>query len=80
MKCPFCQEENKESNVYPGYGGSTLLGHTPYYDKDGMYHNHDPNTHTREYKCSNGHRWEERGKHQCSSCDYGKDTLIIKKL
>lgn len=80
MKCPFCQADNQKSQVYPGSASSTLVNFTRYYDEDGLYHSHDPNTTTRDYSCSNGHKWREKTKHKCPSCDYGKDSVTITNL
>lgn len=49
MKCPECASANQKSIVYPGYGMSTCMGFTPYYDEDGKYHIHDPNISTIRY-------------------------------
>lgn len=82
MKCPFCQEEGKKSIVTPHGGTSTLLGFSTYYDEDGNYHSHDPNKLTKDYSCSNGHKWFETFKPECPNpaCTYGSDTLTITKL
>lgn len=77
MKCPVCEKEQLKSYVYPGTGSTTLLGHRPYYDEDGNYHYHDPNTTTVRYNCSNGHAWREQSKRRCPSCDYGGEPTII---
>ena len=73
MKCEECVEAGLKSRVTGGGGSRTLLGHSPYYDEDGIYHNHDPNTITRSYSCSNGHRWVTKGKGECPAdgCDRG---------
>lgn len=74
MKCPVCQEKGLKSNVYPGGGQSTLMGFTPYYDEEGNYHIHDPNTITFSYSCSLGHKWKEVSKKECPSCEYGEGS------
>lgn len=71
MICPKCKKEGKKSRVYPGMGTSTLLFCPPFYDEEGKYHNHDSNTTTTEYKCSNGHKWTERTSGSCW-CGWGK--------
>jgi hypothetical protein len=73
MKCEECVEAGEKSRVTGGGGSRTLMGHSPYYDEDGIYHNHDPNTMTSSYSCSNGHRWVTKGKGRCPAdgCDHG---------
>ena len=71
MKCPQCTKEGKKSQVYPGMCTTTLLFCPPYYDEDGKYHNHDSNTTTTQYKCSNGHEWVENTRGSCW-CGWGK--------
>lgn len=58
MFCIYCIEEGKESVVYPGSTWGTMMASVPYYDKNGVYHDHGPNTYTTDYSCSNGHRWK----------------------
>lgn len=60
MKCQQCVSEGKRSHVYLGSTMTTLLGCTPDYDENGIFHNDDPNITTTQYNCSNGHAWEER--------------------
>jgi len=80
MKCPFCVEEGKKSIVHNKSLETTCLGFSSYYDEEGNYHSHNPNKHNDTYYCSNGHKWVESYKSTCPNCDYGKDTLTIKKL
>lgn len=69
MKCSQCIEENKKSTVSSEGCSTTLLGYGgPFYDEDGIYHDHDPNIVTTYYRCSNGHRWHEKGSKQCPGC------------
>lgn len=42
-----------------------------FYDEDGECHNHDANTLTTQYKCSNGHEWTESTGGSCW-CGWGK--------
>lgn len=74
MKCEKCVEEGTTSEVYPGGGTSTLMYCPPYYDEQGKYHHHDRNTHTTDYRCSNGHRWKLSEQGMCPSCDFGKSS------
>lgn len=80
MKCPFCEEEGKKSRLTIGMGGSTLLGFSNHYDEDGLWHNHDPNTHSTNFACSNGHRFVKMEKRRCVSCDFGVEEPRIELL
>ena len=74
MMCPICVDQGTRSRVTPGDRFTTLMGHSPYYDEDGQYHIHDPNTVTVEYGCSHGHRWEEKPRMVCGAPDCGWDA------
>jgi hypothetical protein len=65
MICKECQNQGLKSQVHPGIGMRTLMGWSPYYDENGKFHSHDPNTITTDYKCSNGHSWEEQSHITC---------------
>ena len=65
MFCPGCKEQGLKSKIYVGASTTTLLGFTPFYDEEGNYHCHDPNTITTSYSCSNGHRWQEYSWGEC---------------
>lgn len=41
-------------------GFVTAMGVNTYHDEDGVSHRHDPNIHTTEYRCSNGHSWSAK--------------------
>ena len=78
MICKKCEEQGLKSKVYINGGMSTtLMGSTPYYDEDGNWHNHNPNTLTSRYYCSNDHIWQETYIGNCDSCDYGKGTSKV---
>lgn len=72
MKCPTCKDLGVKSRVYPGMSYATCMGWQPYYDEDGQYHSHDPNTTTTDYTCSNGHEWTNSQVPPCPSCLYGR--------
>ena len=59
MKCPICVEKGIRSKVFAGMVKSTLKSCPSYYDEDGEYHNHDSNSRTYGYECSNDHKWKE---------------------
>ena len=69
MKCPECVKEGKQSNIYLLALPVTDMATHQYYDKDGDYHFHDPNTRATGYDCSNGHSWSEGQKPKCPTCD-----------
>ena len=56
MICPTCKASGLKSTLHSSaFGTTTLLGPTPYYDKEGQYHDHDDNSTFQETRCSNGH-------------------------
>lgn len=65
MKCPECVKNNQKSIMSVGTSMTTLMYSAPFYDEEGRYHSHNPNTTTTEYSCSNGHRWRESVKPKC---------------
>ena len=65
MICPECKRQGLKSRVYVGTSSVTLMYSAPFYDEEGKYHDHDPNTRTTSYSCSNGHKWVESS---CGSC------------
>jgi hypothetical protein len=69
--CQECKKEGKKSRVYVGGGMTTLMGVSSFYDEEGRYHMHDPNTTTTDFSCSNGHRWTESRRNPCW-CEEGK--------
>ncbi len=76
--CPKCKEENKKSFVTSdGVGGTTLLGWSDYFDEEGLYHSHNPNSNTSFYTCSNGHKFAVSCLDECLNCDYVKDSFKI---
>jgi len=78
MKCPKCIEQGKKSKVFGGdYGMKTLAYYAPYYDEEGKHHNHDGNTTTSNYTCSNNHSWTEKSSGSCWCGWTGGKTKII---
>lgn len=71
MICPECKSEGKTSKVFVGLTSKTLVGFPSFYDEKGVFHSHDPNTITTDYRCSNGHTWVESSKNACPNCSYG---------
>lgn len=61
-KCEECLKTGKTSVVYePQFRTTTAMAISPgYYDEQGQYHPpYNPNKTTYEWRCSNGHRWNE---------------------
>ncbi len=77
MICSKCVEEGTKSRITPGIGSSTCMYCAPFYDEEGVYHNHDYNTIRYTYSCSEGHYWTESRNTQCPNCDFGKDSSKI---
>ena len=61
MKCPECVKEGKKSRVMPGISTRTCMYAPPgYYNEDGEWVNiPDPNKTTTQYRCSEGHDFQE---------------------
>ncbi len=59
MICKQCKEESKTSTITPGIALITCMYCAPYYDEQGKLHDHDYNTATVNYICSNEHQWQE---------------------
>ncbi len=57
MVCDECKKAGQKSFVYPGASSGSLLYCKPFYDQDGKLHDHDSNTSSTSYSCSNGHHW-----------------------
>lgn len=74
MKCPECEKAGTRSTVYGGgHGTVTCMGWEPFWDEDGTYHNHDPNFHSANYRCSLAHEWHRSWRAKCPAegCDWG---------
>ena len=63
--CEACKNSGQISKVFPCGETQTLIGYKPYYDEDGKYHNHNPNSTRTYYKCSNGHAWTDVKPYSC---------------
>lgn len=75
MRCPECVESGRVSHVFDLGGSVTCMGHTPYYDERGEYHNHDPNWRDNSYRCSLGHQWSVSSRRRCTApgCEFGSE-------
>lgn len=63
--CSRCLYQGKKSKITIGLSTKTLAYYPPFYDEQGKYHDHDANTTTTEYSCSNGHNWTESSTGSC---------------
>ncbi len=79
MFCNKCIEEGEASIITPSGSSSTSMYSDPYYDGEGLYHNHDANTYSAGYHCSRGHTFIIDLKSGCRNCDYG-NTQTVKFL
>lgn len=76
--CQICKQHGLESNVYEnGSETKTLIGHQPYWDKKGQYHDHDPNWLKRAFRCSNDHFFIM--KYQRGCCEEHPGEILILK-
>ena len=75
MKCPTCVAEGVRSRLTISPGMTTLMYSAPYYDEDGIYHSHDPNTTSFGWQCTEGHKGNSERGTRCPSCDWGNDPL-----
>jgi hypothetical protein len=67
--CETCATEGQKSIVTSGGACTTLMGFQSYYDEEGVFHSHDPNRTTADFRCSRGHAWKhEMPKRKCQNC------------
>lgn len=59
MRCPNCTETGAAHTVTQGAERSTMVRHGGHWDAQDVYHDHNPNTYTNSYTCSNGHAWTQ---------------------
>ena len=67
--CPTCQKEKRTSTVREVEVCAVNLVYyivDRFWDSEGRYHVHNPETHSFPYECSNGHTWAED--YPCPSC------------
>lgn len=71
--CAECLKDGKKPDrIYPHGSSTTLMCGQSFYDGDGKYHVHDPNSIRTDYSCSNGHRWTDSCRDECW-CGWGKE-------
>ena len=64
--CGECQAEGRKSKLYARGESSTCMGGTEaFWDEEGKFHVHNPNTRTKGYVCSWGHHFGETVKGSC---------------
>ena len=61
----------------PGYSVVTAMAGQDYYDEDGRFHHHDPNSRTQQFTCSEGHAWVEVSTSGCEPCGT-EPTLTVR--
>lgn len=73
MICETCKGEGEKSSVTCHGAVTTCMGYYPYWDEDGVYHNHDPNSTRSIYKCSRGHEFSKTQLNRCPAkrCGWG---------
>ena len=72
MKCQKCVNAGLKSIVYAHNALQlTLMAFQPFYNEDGIYHCHDPNTHSESWSCSNGHGWFRKWQNACPAPNCG---------
>ena len=72
IMCPQCQQEGRQSQVYPEGTTVTDMCVDEFYDETGRHHWHNPNGRSTSYHCRNGHEW---GETRYSTCWCGEGRL-----
>lgn len=77
MICTKCRDVGQRSRVdVLGSITGTMTKKEVFFDEDGDMHVHDPNIVTTAYRCSNGHRFQERSSWQCT-CGWMKQPAVV---
>jgi hypothetical protein len=63
----------------PGHSVVTAMAGQDYYDEDGRFHHHDPNSRTQQFSCSEGRAWVEVSTTGCEPCGT-EPTLIVRPV
>jgi len=82
MICPACQREGKQSRIkLLGYIVTSMCAHE-FYDEQGRYHSHDPNSMSTSARCSAGHQLAIVVKHGCDvdGCDFGVYSREVREV
>jgi len=75
LLCPGCVEEGLKSTVSHETRAHYLMAWRPYWDEEGDYHVHDPNSHASWFRCSNGHVWPIPNLCPAEDCDFNVRRL-----
>jgi hypothetical protein len=73
MICEQCKLEGKTSTIQVGPTSSTCVYSPAFYDERGRLHQHDANSHTTQYVCSNGHHFSKTERYTCPLCEEEKN-------
>jgi hypothetical protein len=79
MRCTECVESGVASKVYDcGATRTCMGGGGPYWDEEGVRHQHDSNTTTTGFRCSQGHMWVTKSMQACPApgCPYGGEEAL----
>jgi hypothetical protein len=79
MICEECKKENQKSIIEVGLTATTAMYCAPFYDEEGVLHQHDRNVRTTEYSCSRGHRWKEGRIAKCPACGWPEEETAQAK-
>lgn len=69
LSCPICFKNNNKSIITKGPTERSLLFENTFYDKNDVYHFHDPNVTITEYSCNYDHTFYKKYKNGCYVCD-----------
>jgi hypothetical protein len=69
VKCSECQKRRERRYIYIEGSSVTNMAIDEYYDEDGHFHRHDPNTILTKYSGSKGRSWSDKYQHECSTCE-----------
>lgn len=79
MICQACSNSAQRSTVRILGTKQSKIPTDVYFDEDGQQHSHNPNVVTTHYRCSNGHRFEERSSWQCF-CGWMKLKAVVMQI
>jgi hypothetical protein len=63
--CKKCKDSGQLSTIRSLGTSQTLMTKDHFFDEQGDEHSHNPNIVTTLFRCSNGHRFQERSSWQC---------------
>lgn len=77
--CPECERLGIKSEWRPPLSEVvTAMPRDSYYDRDGLFHEHDPNSRTGRGQCSNGHVIAIVAYRTCGSCNFNEGRTTWK--